>query len=250
MSKIPTSGVKAHPDGNDYLSEVNTHNSDLNYRSDSDASADFIASARTLEQGFKYKFRILRNAYEERLVNLSQIVESSFGALINEEIGSEMRNDPTTLGYLPAHLAEVFTSHLHDEREAFLADTLQKLSHLEAQAARKDEIVDETLAKMERLQAEVNESRHKELEMDPLRYRLKELETEVTRRKNENDHLAAELRKAQTALDSHSSQQDMHETYIKTRRSEFMDLEQHCIRYLLPSECLKIVMINAVAKIN
>ena len=251
MSKIPTSGVKAHPDGNEYLSDVNTHNSDINYRSDSEVSADFVASAKTLEHGFRYKFRILRQAYEDRLVNLSQIVETSCGALISEEIGHEMRNDATTLGYLPAHLAEVFNSHLHDEREAFLAETLKRLKTLELQASRKDEIVDETLAKMEKMEAEMNACRHRELEVEPMRYRLTELEqqlhvlqreskaeaAELTQKnealRRENQQLSASLTEMRSVLEVHSSQKDAHQSDLLLTKNEFAEMEKHCHRYVI-----------------
>lgn len=248
MRRVPTSGVKAHPDGNDYLSDVNTHNSDTNYRSDSEASVDFVASAKNLENGFKYKFRVLRQAYEDRLVNLSQIVETSCHALITEEVGAEMRNDATTLGFLPAHLSEVFSNHLNDERERYLADTLNKLNALEFQVARKNEIVDESVAKLEKMEIEISRCRHRELEVDPMRQRLAELEEQfqklghdskeeagaLTRRNEEltreNHKLISELSDLKSTLDTHSSQYEIHQSDIRNRNTEFMELEKHCHR--------------------
>ena len=248
MKKVPTSGVKAHPDGNDYLSDVNTHNSDTNYRSDSEASVDFVASAKNLENGFKYKFRVLRQAYEDRLVNLSQIVETSCQALITEEIGTEMRKDATTLGYLPAHLSEVFSNHLNDERERYLADTLSKLNALEFQVARKNEIVDESIAKMEKMESEISRCRHRELEVDPMRQRLSELEehfrkleqdskeevVSLSRRNEEltreNHKLTFELNDVKSALDTHTTQHEIQQTDLRHNKTEYMELEKHCHR--------------------
>ena len=246
--KVPTSGVKAHPDGTEYLSDVNTHASEGNYRSDSEASVDFVTSARNIEDIFKYKYRVLRQAYEDRLSNLSNVVENTCGALMHEEIGTEMSRDATTLGYLPAHLAEVFTNHLNDEREHYLSDTLNKLKALEFQSARRNEIVDTNIVKMKNLEKEISECRHRELEVEPLRYHARDLEEQIKALKRDHKHeidelthrnesltlenhkLDSDLELAQSALQNNHSEYESRVSDVKKKNNEFLELEKHCNR--------------------
>ncbi len=159
-----------------YLSDVNTQNS--RNRSDSEASSDFVVSAQNLEHIFKQKYKILRQAYEDRLAGLSQVVEDTCAAVLTDEVGLEMRNDPLSVGFLPAHLAEVFTTYLQSERELYVNELILKLSSMELQLSRKNEIIETQGQKIEKLDAELSQFRHQQLEIEPAR--LRQIHTEET----------------------------------------------------------------------
>ena len=84
-----------------------------------------------MEQSFKDKYEIMKRAYESRIEQLSQVIQETCQQLLSDEILANMKGDPTSQDYIPAHLQELLSSHIHGERERYIHD-LEPVASLES----------------------------------------------------------------------------------------------------------------------
>lgn len=110
--------------GDGCISEIQT----LHSNNSSEVSHDFYSSTRLLEQHFKDKYRFLRDAYEQRIRQLAEVVNLTCENLFTDELLLEMRNDKTSSAFIPAHLGEVINRHLESDREQFIHQIITQLS--------------------------------------------------------------------------------------------------------------------------
>lgn len=110
-----------------YLSDVPT----LGSNAGSEVSLDLVAQTKVLEKHFRDKYQILRSAYEQRIRDLTNVVQSACSNLVSDDLIVEMRGDRASSAFIPVHINEVITRHLDSEREKFLHELLQKYSSLE-----------------------------------------------------------------------------------------------------------------------
>lgn len=115
-----------------YLSDVPTHHS----TPPSEVSQDLVASTKILENHFKEKFLSLRNAYEQRIKQLHEVIMKLYHNISQDEVLQQMKQDPTSSLFIPTHFQELFHQHLTDEREQYLHQTLQKNYLLETEINR------------------------------------------------------------------------------------------------------------------
>ena len=129
-----------------YISDVPTHHSNAA----SEISQDLIASTKVLESHFKEKYQILRKAYEQRIKQLSDVIQNMCSAFYADELLQQMKNDKTSALFIPSHLNEVIDHHLQSEREKYVQELLLRTSSLELelnQAQRTISIQQEELRK-------------------------------------------------------------------------------------------------------
>lgn len=119
-----TAGFSSSDNGDGYLSDVQT----LNSNNPSEVSQDFHSSARLLEQVFNDKCNFIRDSYDQRSRQLSAVVNKLCEELVSDEVLQEMRSDRTSSAFIPAHLGEVINRHLEDNREQFIHRLISQLS--------------------------------------------------------------------------------------------------------------------------
>lgn len=110
-----------------YLSDVPT----LGSNAGSEVSVDLVAQTKVLEKHFRDKYQILRSAYEQRIKDLTSVIQSACSNLVSDELIVEMKGDRASSAFIPTHINEVITRHLDSEREKFMHELLQKYSTLE-----------------------------------------------------------------------------------------------------------------------
>ena len=140
-----TAGFSSSENGDGYLSDVQT----LNSNNPSEVSQDFHSSARLLEQVFNDKCNFIRDFYDQRSRQLSAVVNKLCEELVSDEVLQEMRSDRTSSAFIPAHLGEVINRHLEDNREQFihrlisqLSDARSGLSKCKDQEAQRNKYID------------------------------------------------------------------------------------------------------------
>lgn len=109
--------------GDGYLSDVQTNNSN----NASEVSQDIYTSTRLIEQHFKDKYRFLRDAYEQRIRQLTEVVNNTCENLFSDELLIEMKSDKTSSAFIPAHLGELIDKHLEGDREKFIHEIITQL---------------------------------------------------------------------------------------------------------------------------
>lgn len=112
-----------------YLSDVPTHHSNAV----SEASQDLIASTKVLENHFRDKYQVLRSAYEYRIKKLSEAIQNICGDILSDELIKQLKNDPSTLLYVPSHISEIIERFLVSDRENYVHELIQKLSTVEVE---------------------------------------------------------------------------------------------------------------------
>lgn len=142
----------------------------------SDISQDLIVSTRHLEQHFKDKYVRLRQVYEQRIRQLTDVVTDTCASLFTDEMVEEMRADKTSSAFLPNHLYEVINKHLESERERFIHTLVSKLGTLEVDMSKSQEIIASQSAKMNKMEAEISRGRRIEVAFENMREKLSKLE--------------------------------------------------------------------------
>jgi hypothetical protein len=157
-----------------YLSDVLTHNSTA--VSGSELSVDNVMSSRILEKQFKHKYHSLRNAYEYRINQMKDVIESSCAGLFTDELLEEMKHDGTSSVFIPAHLIELFDKYLNDDREKYLHGSIEKLTNYSLQYNIDQEIISTQTSKMNKMEAEIARGRRIEVEFEPMKEKLSLIE--------------------------------------------------------------------------
>jgi len=134
-----------------YLSDVPSHRS---VTAHSDVSHDFIESSKTLERNFIDKYKILRDAYEARVMKLSEVVESTCAKLFSDEVLKELQNDKASAVFIPAHLSEVISNSLLSENERYIRSITEKVSTLEISESKARLLIAEQRDKIQALELE------------------------------------------------------------------------------------------------
>jgi len=130
-----------------YISDVHSQHS-----APSEFSEEFYSSTKMLEQHFKDKYKVLRDAYEQRVLQLSDVVTRTCEHLLGDEVLLEMRTDKASSVFIPAHLSEVIQRHLEHEREQFIHKLVTQLSSVKVELLQCQETLvtrDKAVADME-----------------------------------------------------------------------------------------------------
>lgn len=191
-------------DGYDgYLSDVPTHHS----VSPSEVSHDLIASTKTLEQHFKDKYAVLRSAYESRIKRMADTINGTCKTLLSDEIIEEMKHDRTTSKFVVAHATEILDRHLESDREAYISELLDKLSHADILLKKKNKDV---LALREAAAQKEKEHSDRDSSNEEL---IQELQAKLQRKEEECNKLRAlsERRERDIDLLEQSFNQSTHE---------------------------------------
>lgn len=136
-----------------YLSDVPTHRS----ASPSEVSQDLIVSTKALEHHFKEKYSVLRNAYEDRIKRLSEIITATCRTLLSDEIIQEMKLDKVSSVFVLSHASEIIDRHLESDRETYINELLEKISQQDIMLRKKNKdllALRESAAKVEKDQQE------------------------------------------------------------------------------------------------
>lgn len=121
--------LAAYDASDGYISDVpRTHD-----YAQSDVSHDFVESSRTLERNFQDKYKMLRQAYEDRILKLTNVIEETCSKLFNDELLNELKNDKTSAAFIPAHLSEIISNQLQSENERHLHTLFEKLGVVEVE---------------------------------------------------------------------------------------------------------------------
>lgn len=93
-------------------------------------------TARMVEQNLKDKFMVLRSAYEERIRDLSDRLQDTMSSLAGDELLNEMKQDPLSSAFIPAHLSEIINAFLKSEREQYIHQIMDKCASYEVENKR------------------------------------------------------------------------------------------------------------------
>jgi chromosome segregation ATPase len=129
-----------------------------------------------MEQSFKDKYEIMKRAYEERIVQMSAVIQETCSSLLTDEIINKMKSDPTSQGFIPAHINELLNTHVHGERERYLHDLVQRCGSLEASNRQNSDKVQVQERKIRHLESDVSKGRKAEVALDALFSKFGELE--------------------------------------------------------------------------
>jgi hypothetical protein len=158
-------------DNDGYISDVQ-----ISTTAPSEVSRDLVESTKVLEKHFKDKYNVLREAYEQRIKQVSSMVEDTCSKLFSDELLLEMKNDKTSAAFIPAHLSETIGNHLQGEAERHVHLLLQKLSAAELMQNQSTTTIATLVRKLEGFRSDLNESKANESAMAPLAQKLHSLE--------------------------------------------------------------------------
>ena len=136
------------PSDSGYLSDVQSQQSNH----PSEVSEDFYSSTKMLEQHFRDKYKYLKEIYEQRVLQLSEVINHTCEQFLTDEILVEMRTDKASSSFIPSHLGEIMHKHLEHDREAFIHKLVTQLSSMKVELLQCQEAVlqrNKTIATME-----------------------------------------------------------------------------------------------------
>ncbi len=191
-----------------YLSDVPSQASNA----PSEISQDLVASTKVLEKHFKDKYKVLRSAYEQRIKQLSEVVQETCANLFSDELLNEMKNDKTSSAFIPAHLSEIIDRHMESEREKFIHQAVTKLASLELELGKTVDANSSLKHKISLMEKDVVKGKKAEMTIPPLREKLnnienqykeylKRTENEMIQLKNDNARLVSSCKQLQNRVD-------------------------------------------------
>ncbi len=148
-----------------------------------------------MEQSFKDKYEIMKRAYQSRIEQLSQVIQETCQQLVSDEVLANMKGDPTSQDYIPAHLQELLSTHVHSERERYIHDLVSRLASLESAGRQSADKVLVQERKIRHLESDVSKGRKAEVALDALFMKFGDLE----RKHEELLHSSANLENQMTS---------------------------------------------------
>ena len=132
----------------------------------------------------------MKHLYEERIRALSSALSALYVDLDKDEVIQTMKNDKSTVVYLPAHLNEVIDRYLVHEREQFLHTCLTKTASLESQLSSCQE-------QSKKLIEELHEAKIKFAQQEShYKHVVQELKDAISLATSENDQFKKEVKKS------------------------------------------------------
>ena len=167
MSKSSSNHSDLHGAG--YLSDIHSfHHTDSltppydeNYEN-TEISFDLLTTTKLLEKQFQQRYKILKTAYEDRIQQLSAILEETCHEITSNEIITSLKEDPTSSIFIPNFIQDILFSHLKSDREKYLLDVLSQLSEVKHLFQNQKEICQQQNETISSLQEEVERGREAE----------------------------------------------------------------------------------------
>ena len=173
-----------HVHGNNYAGSDDDYLSDVPSQTSSQTGgqsemSDVVVSTHAIERMFKDKYRSLRNAYEQRIRQLSTVVTDACAGLYGDELLEELKSDKASSIFIPAHLSEIMDKHLENERENFIHQIVGKLSNLEVDLSKSQEVISAQSSKIKRMEAELLSNKRIQMALDPMNEKLLKSEEQL-----------------------------------------------------------------------
>lgn len=143
-----------------------------------------------LEYHFQERYSILKESYEIRLKQLSESILEVCNTITNDETISELKKDKISSYFLPNHISEILSSHLHTKRELQLQQTILKLKEMEVtcnryellamnQQEQIDELTNSIIENTNMIAVEANDQTHSiisTIDLTPIQQKLGDIE--------------------------------------------------------------------------
>ena len=74
--------------------------------------ATVYASAQTkeaLDATYQDKYNLMKSAYEQRITQLSEVIQDTCMSICNDELLNSMKLDNTSSAFMPAHISEILS---------------------------------------------------------------------------------------------------------------------------------------------
>ena len=162
--------------------------------------SDVVVSTQAIERMFKEKYKSLRNAYEQRIRQLSTVVTDACAGLYGDELLEELKSDKASSIFIPAHLSEIMDKHLENERESFIHQIIGKLSNLEVDLLKSQEVISAQSSKIKRMEAELLSNKRVQLALDPMNEKLLKSEEQLKKLQAESTQQIESLSNANGSL--------------------------------------------------
>ena len=163
--------------------------------------SDVVVSTQAIERMFKDKYRSLRNAYEQRIRQLSTVVTDACAGLYGDELLEELKSDKASSIFIPAHLSEIMDKHLENERENFIHQIVSKMSNLEVDLLKNQEIISAQSSKIKRMELELVSNKRVQMALDPLNEKLAKREQEYKNLESQSSSRIESLSSANLVLE-------------------------------------------------
>ena len=144
------------------------------------------STAEILEKNFEDKIGLVRGEYEKRLRHLGDAIRETCRNVISDDVLAEMKTDPTSSAFIPAHLHEMIEMQFTNEREAYIHGLVAKVSSLELDASKRVQMHEDLQKRLAHAQDEALAGKNAERVVHELRTSLSNLEGQCAALTQEN----------------------------------------------------------------
>ena len=152
------------------------------------------ASRRVLENQFQDRFNSMKHHYEQRISQLSDVIQETCMSLVSDELLQSMRNDATSSAFMPAHISEILNVHIEAEREKYIHNMVENVSVLEATNRTMTTKLEKQHKRISHLESENRSGRQAESNNGALEEKVRSLEAQCADLAQRTSSEAAELR--------------------------------------------------------
>ena len=162
-----------------------------------------------IERVYKSQYDVMRQAYEQRIVQLSDVIQDTCQAMLSDEVLTSKQNDPVAAAYTLPHIHELLSTHIESEREKYIHSLIQKVGDLEGTNRNLTEKNNVLSKKMNTLEMETKKGHKAEQALDALFNKYGSMEKEYEESKKEVEEIKIYLRNEIENLESIRTQQNL-----------------------------------------
>jgi predicted nucleic acid-binding Zn-ribbon protein len=107
------------------------------YADNSDSDGDSLRASYRINKPHsdfytKEKIDSMKYHYEQRISQLSEVIQDTCMSICSDELLQSMKLDATSSAFVPAHISEILNVHIDAERERYIHSIVENVSNLEA----------------------------------------------------------------------------------------------------------------------
>ena len=202
------------------------------YGSDNSHQGFEVSSQDLLKRQFADTYDAMKAHYEQRIAQLSEVIQDTCMALCSDELLASMKLDTTSSAFMPAHISEILTTHVDAERERYLHELILNTSTLEAKNRTLLDRTEKQNIKITHLEADNHVGRKAITQIEVLTEKSRQLELQYKQiaeaRSNEAEQYKSRIAALERERDSLETKNLLADRVLEERASDIERLRRQC----------------------
>lgn len=166
------------------------------------------AQGNEIEAHFKAKYNQLRQIYELKIKEMATTVHNLCEQIVNDDTLSQLARDQISISFVPAHITEIFETHLKSERATHVHSYIQQIAQLQLENKELHAVNDEKSHAIDSMSAEIQAMKESGVTVSDVKAKLRALTQEFEIYSKESEASIDKLTQAREKDAQQLSQRD------------------------------------------